>query len=81
MANYTLTDLLLFFVGAILVNYICIKKSDCMSLDAGDSHCHGRSFSIVKRADDPESFRQWLLQSWVSVCFSQRLFLKACMHH
>ena len=29
---------------------------------------------------DPDSVRQWLLPSWSSVCFSQRLFLKACMH-
>ena len=52
-----------------------------MSLDAGDSRCNGRSFSLEKRTDDPESVRQWLLQSWVSVCFSQRLFLKARVHH
>ena len=85
MVNYTLTDLLLFSAGAILVNllYVCIKNSDCMSLDASDSRCHGRSFSMekIKRTDDPESVRQWLSQSWVSVCFSKRLFLKARMHH
>ena len=40
MANYTLSDLLLFSAGAVLVNlyyiYICvyIKKSDCMTLDS-----------------------------------------------
>ena len=60
MANYTLADLLLFSAVAILVNfisyiyihihiYICIKHSDCLSLDAGDSRCHGRSFSMEKR--------------------------------
>ena len=38
-------------------------------------------FRWRKRTDDPESIRQWLLQSWVSVCFAQRLFLKARMHH
>ena len=38
-------------------------------------------FRWRRRVDDPESVRQWLLQSWVSVCFSQRLFLKARMHH
>ena len=63
MANYILTDLLLFSAGAILVNfvfYICRYRnnSDCMSLDAGDSRCHGISFSMEKRTDDPESVRQ-----------------------
>ena len=32
-------------------------------------------------ARDPESVRQWLLQSWVRVCSSRGLFLKARMHH
>ena len=27
--------------------------------------------------DEPESVRQWLLQSWVSVRFSQRLFFQS----
>ena len=54
MANYTLADLLLFSAGAILLNYIYIyilflKISDCISLDAGDSRCHGRSFSMEKK--------------------------------
>ena len=52
MTNYTLTDLLLLSTSAILVNFIivyihllfCIKNWDCMSLDAGDSRCHGRLF-------------------------------------
>ena len=37
-------------------------------------------FRWRKRKDDPESIRQWLLQSWVSICFSQHLFLKARTH-
>ena len=83
MANYTATDLLLFSAAAILVNfkfyiYTCVKNADCMSLDAGDSRCRGHFFD---REKDPENVRQWLLQSWVSVCFAQRLFLKARMHH
>ena len=54
MANYTLADLLLFSAGAVLVNIIyiyvySITTSDCMSLDAGDSRCHGRSFSMEKK--------------------------------
>ena len=80
MANYTLTDLLLFSIYIYIHTYIYIKNSDCMRLDAGDSRCDGRSFSLKKRTDDPERVRQWLLQSWVSVCFAQRLFLKARMH-
>ena len=54
MANYTLTNLLWLSAGAILVNsyymiiYIYVKNSDCMSVDAGDSRCHGRSFSMGK---------------------------------
>ena len=48
----------------------CIKNSDCMCLNAGNSRCHGRSFSREKRTDDPESVHQWLLQSAShSVCF------------
>ena len=38
-------------------------------------------FHWRKIADDPEGVRQWLLHSWVSICFSQRLFLNACTHH
>ena len=54
MANYSLTDLVLFSAGAILVNYIvyiymCIKNSDCMNLDTGDSRCYGRSVSMEKK--------------------------------
>ena len=56
MANYTLTDLLLFSASTTLVNFIiyvyihiCRKHWDCMSLDAGDSRCHGRSFSMEKK--------------------------------
>ena len=32
----------------ILHEYVYIKNSDCMSVDAGDSRCHGRSFSMEK---------------------------------
>ena len=61
-----------------------IYKEFGLSLDAGDSRCYGH-FSdggkerMTQKAstDDPESVRQWLLQSWVSVCFSQRL-INAC---
>ena len=86
MANNTLTDLLLFsalcctscYTGEFLL-YIYIKNSD-MGLDAGDSRWHGL-FLWRKRTDDPpQSVRKWLLQSWVSVCFSRRLFLKAHTH-
>ena len=54
MTNHTLADLLLFSAGAILVNYInyiyiYIKNSGCMRLDAGDSRCHGRSFSMENK--------------------------------
>ena len=52
MANYTLTDSLLFSAGAILVNLIYIytytKNPDYMSLDAGDSRCHRSSFDGEK---------------------------------
>ena len=55
MANYTLTDVQLFFAGAILVNFILDiyinkqrNKSGCMRLDAGDSRCHGHSLSMEK---------------------------------
>ena len=36
---------------------------------------------MEKKTGDPDSVCQWLLQSWVSVCFSQRLSLKARTHH
>ena len=50
MANYTLPDLQLFSAGAILVNSkLYIKNLDCMSSDAGDSRCYGRSFSLEKK--------------------------------
>ena len=50
MANYTLPDLLLFSAGAIAVNFeLYIKNSNCMSSDAGDSRCYGRSFSLEEK--------------------------------
>ena len=50
MANCISTDLLLFSAGAIPVNFISyVKNSDCMNLGAGDSRCHGRSFSMEEK--------------------------------
>ena len=53
MVNYTLPDLLLFSAGAMLamlVNFeLYTKNSDCVSSDAGDNRCHGRSFSMEKK--------------------------------
>ena len=55
-----------------------------MSLEAGDRRCHGRSFfdgakeRMTQKASVSGSHNHGLA---VSVCFSQRLFLEARMHH
>ena len=77
----------LFSAGAILVNfilyiytkkiYIYIKTSDCMSLDAGDSRCHGCSFFdgekewMTQKASVNCSYDHGLAFASHSVCFSK----------
>ena len=75
MANNTLTDLLLFSAGAVQYIYI-LKNSDCMSLDTGDSRCHGRSFSMGKKrmtqkASVNGSYNHGLAFASHSICFSK----------
>ena len=70
-----LTDLLLFSAGGILVNL------DCMSLGLATAVAMAVLLRWRKGTDDPESVLQWFLQSWASVCFSKRLFLKARVRH
>ena len=92
MANYTLTDLLLFSTGAILVNFIVyifkyINNSDGMSLDAGDWRqplpwpffFDGEKERMTQKASVNGYYNHGLAFASHSVCLSKHAPLKSCL--